>query len=405
MTLENITAWFGQHPIIGQALTGAGVAFLSLAAYLVTKRFVLRALGRLSRMTKTQMDDILIQKVLRRRLSFIAALLVVYSLAHLFPHAEDIIHRISLSLIFLFALLAAGALLTELSNAYLTLDISKGRPIKGYVQVVKLIVYIAGGIVIFSSLIGRSPAVLLGGFGAMTAVLLLIFRDTILSFVASIQITSYDLMRVGDWIEVPKYGADGDVLDISLHTIKVQNWDKTFTVIPTHKVLEDTFKNWRGMQQSGGRRIKRAVHIDQNSIGFCDDELIGRLARIQLIADYVRRKQEELTVYNRENQVDMDMPANGRRMTNIGTFRAYVGAYLRSLETIHQGMTFLVRQLAPGPSGLPIEIYVFTRDTAWATYEAIQSDIFDHILAVLPEFELRLFQDPTGSDFSRLTAT
>ena len=237
----------------------------------------------------------------------------------------------------------------------------------------------------------------------MTAVLLLIFRDTILSFIASLQITSNDLVRVGDWIEVPKFGADGDVKDIALHTVKIQNWDKTITVIPTHKLIDETFKNWRGMAQSGGRRIKRSVLMDIESIKICDDALVERLKKIHLITDYVQDKLLELEKYNVEQQVDTSSPVNGRRMTNIGTFRAYVVAYLRQHKKIHRQMTFLVRQLPPGPNGLPLEIYVFTNDTAWANYEAIQADIFDHILAVVPEFDLRVFQNPTGRDFSSLS--
>ena len=210
-------------------------------------------------------------------------------------------------------------------------------------------------------------------------------------------------MRIGDWIEVPKFGADGDVTDIALHTVKIQNWDKTFTVIPTHKLIDETFKNWRGMAQSGGRRIKRAILIDIESVKICEDALVERLKKIHLIADYVQDKLHELEEYNAQHQVDTSSPVNGRRMTNIGTFRAYVAAYLRNHRKIHQGMTFLIRQLPPSPNGLPLEIYVFTNDTAWANYEAIQADIFDHILAVVPEFDLRVFQNPTGRDFEKLS--
>jgi len=238
----------------------------------------------------------------------------------------------------------------------------------------------------------------------MTAVILLIFRDTILSFVASLQISSNDLVRVGDWIESPTFGADGSVLDIALHTVTVQNWDKTFTIIPTHKLIDESFKNWRGMQLSGGRRIKRAVYIDISSIRFCDADMVERFKRMHLITEYVQRKQEELKRHNQEHNIDESVLVNGRRMTNVGTFRAYIDAYLKNHPLIHKDMTFLVRQLAPGPTGLPIEIYVFTTDTAWANYEAIQSDIFDHILAVVPQFDLRVFQEPTGQDFKQLVA-
>lgn len=394
--------WFNQHPLFSQILMACGVFILSFISYFITKHYIVRAVAKLVEKTKTRLDDILLQTTILRRLSYITPVIVIYVFAPLFPFAEDMVRKVAVALISLFVLLIVGALLTAVNDIYLTLDISQGRPIKGYIQVSKLIIYGVGIIIIISSLIGRSPLVLLSGFGAMTAVLLLIFRDTILSFVASLQITSNDLVRVGDWIEVPQFGADGDVVDIALHTVKVQNWDKTFTVLPTHKLIDVTFKNWRGMQLSGGRRIKRAIHIDLASIKFCDDLLIERFKKYQLVSDYIHRKQEEIRKYNMENNIDTDVLVNGRRMTNIGTFRAYIEAYLRSHKKIHQDMTFLVRQLPPGPHGLPIEIYVFTNDTAWAHYESIQADIFDHIFAVVPAFDLRVFQNPTGEDFGKI---
>ena len=404
MTLDAINNLLEQHQFVAQMLTALGVLFLGFISYYITRHYLLRALSELVQRTRTTLDDVLLRKAVLRRLSYIAPVIVIYSSAHMFPFAEDIIRKVSVALIWCFILLTSGTLLTALGDIYLTLGISKGRSIKGYIQVSKIIIYISGSIIIVSSLLGRSPLVLLSGFGAMTAVILLIFRDTILSFVASLQITSNDLLRVGDWIEMPGYGADGDVLDIALHTVKVQNWDKTFTVIPTHKLIEEAFKNWRGMQLSGGRRIKRAVHIDLESIKFCDEGMIERFKKYHLISGYVQRKQEELEQYNKEHDIDTGVLINGRRMTNIGTFRAYIEAYLRNHKKIHQGMTFLVRQLPPGPPGLPIEIYVFTNDTVWAHYEAIQADIFDHILAVVPQFDLRVFQNPTGNDFGKLAS-
>ncbi len=403
--LDAFKPWLGQHQIIAQALMAGGVLFLSFASYFVTKHYLLKALSKIVKNTRTKFDDIFFEKAILRRLSYVVPITIIYYFAHLFPLADDIIRKGSIALIWWFILLTVGGALTVLSDIFPTLDMSSGRPIKGYIQISKLIIYIIGGIIIISSIFGKSPLVLLSGFGAMTAVMLLIFRDTILSFVASLQINSNDLMRVGDWIEVPKFGADGDVVDIALHTVKVQNWDKTFTVIPTHKLIEETFKNWRGMQVSGGRRIKRAVHIDLESVKFCDEQMIERFRKYQLISDYVQRKQEELELYNREENIDTDVLVNGRRMTNIGTFRAYIEAYLKNHKKIHQDMTFLIRQLPPGPNGLPLEIYVFTNDTVWSHYEAIQSDIFDHILAVVPEFDLRVFQNPTGGDFAKLGTT
>jgi miniconductance mechanosensitive channel len=399
-TFKNL---FEQHQLIAQMIMAVGVLLLSFISYFITQHYVLQMLLKLIQRTKTKFDDILFQKVIIRRLSYLAPIIVVYSFAHLFPFAEDFIRKVSIVLISWFVLLTVGAFLTALSDIYLTLEISKGRPIKGYIQISKLIIYTIGGIIIISIFLGQSPLVLLSGFGAMTAVILLIFRDTILSFVASLQITSNDLVRVGDWIEVPNYGADGDVVDIALHTVRIQNWDKTYTVIPTHKLIDVTFKNWRGMQLSGGRRIKRAIYIDQESIKFCDENMIRRFSKYHLISDYVQSKQKELEQYNKEHNIDTSILINGRRMTNIGTFRAYVEAYLRNNKKIHHGLTFMVRQLPPGPKGLPLELYVFSNDTSWTRYEGIQSDIFDHILAIVPQFDLRVFQEPTGKDFWNLT--
>lgn len=237
----------------------------------------------------------------------------------------------------------------------------------------------------------------------MTAVILLIFRDTILSFVASIQIASNDMIRIGDWIEMPQFAADGDVIDIALHTVKVQNWDKTITTIPTYKMIDESFRNWRGMQESGGRRLKRAVHIDMRSIAFLDEKQIDRFEHFVLLESYIQKKKAELEEYNRAQTSGTDLVANARRLTNVGTFRAYVRNYLREHPGIHgEGMTFLVRQLPPGAEGLPIEIYVFTKTTAWVDYEQTQADIFDHILGILPEFGLRVYQGPTGYDFEAL---
>jgi miniconductance mechanosensitive channel len=231
---------------------------------------------------------------------------------------------------------------------------------------------------------------------------MLIFKDTILGFVASIQLSGHDMVRIGDWIEMPKYGADGDVIDVSIHTVKVRNWDKTITTIPTYSLVSDAFKNWRGMSESGGRRIKRALHIDLNSIKFCTDEMLERFKKFSLLRDYISSRQEEISRYNQEHKTDTSQLINGRRQTNIGVFRAYIIAYLKNHPKIHKNMTFLVRHLEPTEHGLPVQIYVFSNDQVWANYESIQADIFDHLLAAVPEFELRVFQNPTGHDFASL---
>ncbi|MDR2871672.1 MAG: mechanosensitive ion channel family protein, partial [Xanthomonadaceae bacterium] len=274
------------------------------------------------------------------------------------------------------------------------------KPIKGYLQVVKIVVSVVAIILIIATLIDKSPLILLSGLGAMAAVLMLVFQDTLLSLVASVQLSTADMVRVGDWIEMPQLNADGNVVDIALHTIKVQNWDKTITTIPTKKMITDSFKNWRGMTESGGRRIKRALYLDQTSVRFLQPEEIARLKRFRLLRDYLEEKERELTEWNAS--VAGSEPGieevNMRRITNLGTFRAYIRQYLRHESDVNQSMTMLVRQLQPGATGLPLEIYCFTSNTAWAVYEDAQSDIFDHLLAILPEFGLRVFQEPSGAD-------
>jgi miniconductance mechanosensitive channel len=309
-----------------------------------------------------------------------------------------------LAVLVLVIVLAADGLLSAANDVYQLRPDAKSRPIKGYLQIVKIVLYIVAGIVVLSLLVNRSPLVFLGGFGAMTAVLLLVFRDTILSLVASITLTQNDMIAVGDWIEMPKYGADGDVIDIALHTVKVQNWDKTITTIPTHQLMADSFKNWRGMSLSGGRRIKRSIHLDLNTIRFLTPDEIERLERFELLRDYLQEKQDELGRYQteKEQEVEGEVVPTPRRLTNVGTFRAYLVRYLRHHPEVHQDMTLIVRQLPPGPTGLPLEIYTFSRDTNWTNYEGIQADIFDHILAMIPEFGLRVYQNPSGADLSRL---
>jgi miniconductance mechanosensitive channel len=306
--------------------------------------------------------------------------------------------------VLLVGLIAVNGILNAANDIYLRYPVSQRVPIKSYLQVIQLVMSIAVGIFVISIAIEKEPWALLTGLGALTAILLLVFKDTILGFVAGIQLVANDMVRTGDWIEMPKYGADGDIAEITLNTVKVQNFDKTVTTIPTYALISDSFKNWRGMQESGGRRIKRSVFVDVSSICFCTPEMVEKFSKIERIKDYVQQKQAELAAFNREHHIDETVTVNGRRMTNIGTFRAYLVAYLRHHPKIHQEMTFLVRQLQPTDKGLPIEIYVFSDDSAWAKYEAIQADIFDHIFAAMSEFGLRPFQRPTGYDITRVAA-
>lgn len=300
--------------------------------------------------------------------------------------------------------LAISSLLDLVNSVYEQRPDARIRPIKGYIQVLKIAIYAVTLILIIAALFDRSPLILLSGLGAMAAVLMLIFQDTILSLVASVQISSNDVLRVGDWVEMPQLNADGDVIDIALHTVKIQNWDKTITTIPTRRFMTDPFKNWRGMQESGGRRIKRSLLLDQQSIHFLDTEQKQRLSRFKLLTDYLVSRQAEIDDWNNKLAEAGKEPVNTRRITNIGTLRAYIERYLQSHPGIHQHMTLMVRQLAPTADGLPLELYCFTNTTAWLKYEGIQADIFDHLLAILPEFGLRVYQRPSGMDVRALSA-
>ena len=340
-------------------------------------------------------------------LTTVIPLLLVSRGIGLVPHLpEEVVNvtvNIARTMIVLSIAMAIGGALDYANELYSRRPESRSRPIKGYVQVVKIAIYFGAAILMIAVLIEQSPLLLLSGLGAMAAVLMLVFKDTILSLVASVQLSSNDMLRVGDWIEMPSMDADGDVVDIALHTVKVQNFDKTITTIPTHKLIADSFRNWRGMTDSGGRRIKRALVVDQNSIRFLDDKETDDLKRFRLLDDYLASKQEEIAEWNRhELSSDCDT-INARRITNIGTLRAYVIAYLKSHPRIAgAGFTLMVRQLPPSPQGLPLEIYCFTDTVEWPQYEAIQADIFDHMLAILPEFGLRTFQHPSGQDFAQL---
>ncbi|MBO6528006.1 mechanosensitive ion channel family protein [Erythrobacter sp.] len=379
----------------------AGLALLALAVNWLIKRVLLRAAAPYLDKRSDTADRAMAW------LATVIPLLIVSRGIALVPNLPLEIVTVTVNvvraLIVLSVAMAISWGLNYANELYSRRPEARSRPIKGYVQVVKIVVFCGAAILMIAVLIEQSPLLLLSGLGAMAAVLLLVFKDTILSLVASVQLTSNDMLRVGDWIEMPSMDADGDVVDIALHTVKVQNFDKTITTIPTHKLISDAYRNWRGMSESGGRRIKRALVIDQNSVRFLGDEEVAKLKRFRLLDDYLARKQEEIAEWNR-HELSGDCDAiNARRITNIGTLRAYVIAYLKSHPRIaSRGFTLLVRQLPPGPQGLPLEIYCFTDTVVWSEYEAIQADIFDHMLAILPEFGLRIFQEPSGLDFAQL---
>jgi len=393
-------------PGIQTAAVAALVLLVIWLLHVVGRRTLLRAVHALIRRSPVDWDDVLFAHRVPERLSLViplaaaqAGLLVV---PHLSPTVEAPIGRLLSAGMLLVMAVTVDALLSAVNTLYERSPAAAARPIKSYVQLAKVFVYLLAGVFLVARLVDQSPWFFVSGLGAMMAIILLIFRDTLLSMVASVQLTNNDLIRVGDWIEMPQFGADGDVVDIALHTVKVQNWDKTITVIPTHKFLDNSFKNWRGMFDGGGRRIKRALCINMATIRFLSAEEIDRFGRFALLQGYIADKRDALQAHNARTEPGPAVPANTRRLTNIGTLRAYIVAYLRNHPKIHRGLTFLVRQLAPTPDGLPIEIYVFVNDTRWAEYEAVQADIFDHILAMIPEFGLRAYQRPSGEDVAGL---
>ena len=391
---------------IGMAATIVLLMLLAYISYWITKRFMVHLIEIVFKRSKNTWDDALVQHGFVQRLSFLMPIIVIYLAADfLLPQqalAPEFFKRFAMVFFVLAGVWMLDSVLLAIREIYSKSDIASRRPIRGYLDAVKIIAFVMAGIFIVSILTDRSPWGILSILGGFTVVLMLVFKDTILGFVASIQLSGHDMVRIGDWIEMPKYGADGDVIDVSIHTVKVRNWDKTITTIPTYGLVSDAFKNWRGMSESGGRRIKRSLHIDMNSIKFNTDEMLERFKKFDLLKEYIADKQEEINGYNKEHETDTSQLINGRRQTNIGVFRAYIVAYLKNNPKIHQNMTFLVRHLEPTQHGLPVQVYVFSNDQAWANYEAIQADIFDHLLAALPEFELSVFQNPTGSDFAGL---
>ena len=380
-----------------------GVLLLSFVANFVAKRYIVSALTYVISKSKSRWDDAVLRQRTLNRMAHLAPAVIIYVFTPIALQGLDpaiaIIRDALLIYMIVILMLVLDSLLNTVEDIYQSFRASKEIPIKGFVQVLKLALYFMAAIFVISILLNKTPVYLFSGIGALAAVMMLVFRDSILGFVAGIQLAANKMVSVGDWIEMPKYGADGDVLEVALTTVKVQNWDKTITTIPTYALINESFKNWRGMSESGGRRIKRSVNIDMSSIRFCNEEMLERFGKIQYISEYIETKKHELEEFNLATKVDNASLVNVRRMTNIGTFRAYVKAYLQNHPMINKDMTFLIRQLPPTEHGLPIEIYVFSKDQVWANYEAIQADIFDHVLAVVPEFDLRVYQNPTGADF------
>lgn len=372
---------------------------------LVTRKLLRKFVGAFIRKTPTKWDDYLIKHKLFRALARLVAVIILNATVSIifadFPRLLPLVLK-AVDIYFLFVIISIIVAFLKGSEEFLSeSEIFIEKPLASYFQLGRIILYIGGFILGLSILLGKSPLVFIGAFGAMTAVLLLVFKDTILGLVASIQISANDMIRVGDWVEMPKYNADGDVMAINLNTVKVMNWDKTITTVPTHYFITDSFKNWRGMQESGGRRIKRTIHINMATVRFVDTEMRESFLNFQLISDYIAERQTEIESFNKNHRIDTTTLVNGRRMTNIGVFRKYIQTYLEKHPGINQDMTLLVRQMESTQFGVPIEIYCFTSSVAWAIYEEVQSDIFDHLMAAASHFGLEVFQSPSGSDIAK----
>lgn len=398
--IQNLRDWSDQYPWLEMLTSLSLLIIFALAANFIAKQVVVRGIRKLISKIKFANNEVFSQhSVIRRIANIIPAIVImngIVTVPHLSEKVISMTQMLAQAFIFLTIALAISEFLSVFNIIYQRNPKSRNKPIKGYLQLVKLIIFIVCGLMILGTFLQKNVFTLLAGFGAMAAVLMLVFQNTILSLVASVQISSYDMVRIGDWIEMPSLNADGTVIDMSLHTVTIENFDKTFTTIPTNKLVTDTFKNWRGMSQSGVRRIKRSIYIDQSSIQFLSLQAQSRLKEFLLLENYLDQKQDELKSFNQ--QLQHESVYNQRRLTNIGTFRAYVDAYIKQHPRISQNSTILVRQLQTTSEGLPLEIYAFTNTTVWNDYEAIQSDIFDHLMAIIPLFGLRLYQAPSGAD-------
>lgn len=416
MTVESITEWLELRKLSPELAQVCAWVFalgcliaLALLANLLAKRFIALVIHPIVRRTSIEWDDLLIKHEVFVRFSHVVPAAVIQIFSPLLLSANEVVGQYVTLVVNLYLIIIALFIIDAGLNFGRAVwergPLGRRFPAKSFIQALKLVINLAGIIFVLSAVLGKSPIVLFSGLGAVTAILLLIFKDAILGLVAGFQLSVNNMVMVGDWIEMPARGADGDVIDVSLTTVKVQNWDKTITTIPTYALISDSFKNWRGMSDAGGRRIKRALQIDMRTIQFADEQLLERFKQIRLLRPYLEAKLEEIQKHNSDIADDLGELINGRRLTNIGTFRAYCLAYLRNHPKIHhEGMTLLVRQLAPKEFGLPIEIYAFANDTAWANYEAIQADIFDHLLSILPEFKLSAFQSPSGADLEKAGA-
>jgi len=404
-TFKNLNILEMYARLFSVLVTFLAIVLVAMIVRWITKVIVIKIIHRLVENTKTEWDDYLLKRKVFQSMSHLTSALVLYYSCNYSEILEVTSFMSTLTNIYfvvIFVKVASGFLKAS-NDIYLTTPYAATRSIKGYIQLVMILVYFIAGIFIIAVVFDQKVNILLGGLSAIAAVLLLIFKDTILSLVASIQLSANKMLKPGDWIEMPKHGANGTVVDISLNSVKVQNGDKTIITIPTYSLVSDSFINWSGMEESEGRRIKRSINIDMKSVRFCDEQMLAKFQKFRLIQNYVINKQNEITEHNTKLGIGIEFIPNARRQTNLGIFRKYLEEYLKDNPNINKDMTFLVRHLQPSETGIPIEIYVFSKEKQLGNYEAIQADIFDHILAVIPEFELRVFQNPSGHDIQDLS--
>jgi len=404
MNIDQVMAklkWiFKDYPFAYEIIEIFVILAVAWISHALLRRYLINYLSAFVKKLRPEWAEAMQEFKPLEKLAYLAPFFIIYQSSHLVPEIFMTIFQVIGLVGMLWSVVAMiDDSLDTIHAIYSTQEIAKSHPAKGFMQVVKIILYAMAIPVTLALLLNKSPWYFLSGIGALTAVLLLVFKDTLLSLVASIQLAFSDMIHVGDWVEMPQCGADGDVIDIALHTIQIQNWDKTISSIPTYKFITESFKNWKGMSQSGGRRICRSIFLDANSVKFLDDSLYRRLDKIQILKHYLETRESEIKKFNDQSGVDSSSPVNGRRQTNLGAFRAYLENYMKNHTKIRKDMTLLVRQKASSEQGIPIQIYAFSNTTVWAEYESIQADIFDHIFAIIPEFELRIFQNPTGKDF------
>lgn len=391
---------------LDQFIAFALILIVAFIADAVCRNILLKAVAHLVKQTKATWDDIVFDRKVMVHLSRMVAPIIIYifipiAFAETSQTTVGFIQRMCLIYLIITFLSFINSFLKAIYTVYSEKEQFRNRPLKGMLQTVQVVLWFVGAIIVVSILINKSPVSLLAGLGASAAILMLVFKDSIMGFVSGVQLSANDMLKVGDWIAMPKYGADGTVIEVTLNTVKVRNWDNTITTIPPYLLVSDSFQNWRGMQESGGRRVKRSINIDMTSVKFCTPEMLAKYRKILLLKDYVEKTEQVIKDYNEEHDIDNSILVNGRRQTNLGVFRAYLTAYLKSRPDINQGLTCMVRQLQPTDHGIPMELYFFSAIKEWVPYEGVQADVFDHVLAIIPEFDLQVFQSPSGRDFQR----